>query len=253
MLVSGLRVYMTCCCRQAVADIARLLMNELLPCALPRWDEVAEVARKVLATRYRLLPYLYACAWQTHTTGMPLIRSLGLAFPESEQAWSTVDAFLYGPALLIAPISQQGATKRTLALPPGTWWDFWTGKPITGGSTVTLPAPLESMPVLVRAGSIVATGPVRQYADEPTEEPLLFTVYPGADGTFTHYDDDGISFAYEKGTFATLDCVWNDAKRTLSFHRGRGDGALPRSVQVCLAGGRLHTANLSGSTTVVQL
>ena len=214
---------------------------------------VEPICRKFLETRYRLLPYLYSCAWETHRAGMPLIRSLGLAFPDSAQAWQTVDAFLLGPALLAAPVYEPGAHERKLTLPGGVWRNYWTGDQVQGGGTVTLAAPLDSMPLLVRAGSIVPTGPVKQYADEPSDTPVLFTVYPGADGSFTHYDDDGLSFAYEDGHFATLECTWHDASHTLTLHQGQGADPLPRHVQVRLSGAPVREVQLGAKTSTIRL
>jgi alpha-glucosidase (family GH31 glycosyl hydrolase) len=168
---------------------------------LPKPEElhnaaVEPICRKFLEMRYRLLPYLYSATYETHTTGLPLIRGLGLAYPQDEKAWATVDAYLFGPSLLVAPVYEKGASSRSVTLPAGTWWNLWTAERVDGGGPVSIPAPLDSMPVLVRAGSIVPTGPVKQYAEEPTSELTTLTVYPGADGSFNFYDDDGESFAY---------------------------------------------------------
>lgn len=214
---------------------------------------VEPICRKFLETRYRLLPYMYCCAWETHITGIPLIRSLGLAFPDDPQAWLTVDAFLLGPALLAAPVFRPGAQERKLTLPEGAWWNFWTGEAVKGGASVTLAAPLDSMPLLVRGGSILPTGPVKQYADEPSETPVLLTVYPGADGRFTLYDDDGRSFAYEDGDFATLECAWDDASRTLTLRHGQGSRALPRSIQVRVSGAAARTVSLDAKSSTIRL
>ncbi len=187
---------------------------------------VEPICRKFLNTRSQLMPYLYSAAWETHTTGIPLIRSLGFAYPEDRAAWATGDAYLLGPSLLVAPVFDQGATQRKVYLPEGRWYDFWSGKNLEGGSTVTVAASLDSMPLLVRAGAIVPTGPVKQYASEPSAEPLRLTVYPGADGAFTLYDDDGISFAYEKGAFTAVDFVWEDSTGTLRYST-RAAGLIP--------------------------
>jgi len=143
---------------------------------------VEPICRKYLNTRYQLLPYLYSAAWETHTTGLPLIRSLGLTFPEDPQAWSTVDAYLFGPSLLVAPVCQQGATSRNVYLPGGAWYNFWTAERIEGGGEHTIAADIETLPLLVRSGAIIPTGPIRQYMDEHSNEAVRLTIYPGADG-----------------------------------------------------------------------
>jgi alpha-glucosidase/alpha-D-xyloside xylohydrolase len=211
---------------------------------LPKPDElhnaaVEPICRKYLNLRSQLMPYLYSSTWETHKTGMPLIRSLGLSFPEDPTAWATADAYLFGPGLLVAPVFEQGATERKVYLPAGDWYDFWTAKRVAGGRTVTAQASLETMPLFVRAGSIVPTGPVKQYVAEPSTEPLRLTVYPGADGSFQLYDDDGLSFAYEKGAFSLVELRWNDTKRTLHYSLGKG-GLLPaKAMTVALAGGEV--------------
>ena len=124
-------------------------------------------------------------------------------------------------SLLVAPIYERGAIRRTLDLPAGLWWDFWTKQPIEGGRNVTLTAALDSLPVLVKAGAIVPTGPVKQYAEEPTTEPVTLTVYPGDDGDFTFYDDDGLTFAYERNDFEEISMHWNNALRRLTLHPGK--------------------------------
>lgn len=225
---------------------------------LPRPEDlhnaaVEPICRTFLETRYRLLPYLYSAAYETHTTGLPVIRSLGLAFPSDPQAWATVDAFLFGPHLLVAPVFEKGATSRTVTLPAGAWFDFWTGKRLEGGRAVTLDAPLDSMPLLVRAGAILPTGPVKQYADEPSTEPILLTLYPGADGSFTFYDDDGISFAHEHGDFAEITMHWNDAAKTLTLKHTRGTRTQPRTFRVKLVGGEEKTLTLAGGTATLKL
>lgn len=212
--------------------------DAFLPTAADLHNAAVEpICRTFLNTRSQLIPYLYSAVWETHTTGIPLIRSLGLEFPEDPAAWATADAYLFGPSLLVAPVFEQGATERKVYLPAGGWYDFWTAKPINGVTNVTVPTTLETMPLFVRAGSIVPSGPVKQYVQEPSTEPVRLTVYPGADGHFQLYDDDGQSFAYEKDVFAIVDLKWDDARKTLHYSAAR-DGLLPpKELMVSLAGG----------------
>lgn len=178
---------------------------------------VEPICRKYLNTRMQLMPYLYSAARETHTTGIPLIRSLGLSFSDDPTAWATVDAYLFGPNLLVAPMFEPGATIRQVYLPAGGWYDFWTAARLEGGATITTPAALDTMPLFVRAGSIVPTGPVKQHTAELSTEPVQLTIYPGADGAFQLYDDDGSSFAFEHGVFETIDLQWEDATKTLHY------------------------------------
>jgi alpha-glucosidase/alpha-D-xyloside xylohydrolase len=197
---------------------------------------VEPICRKYMNTRSQLMPYLYSATWETHKTGLPLIRSLGLAFPDDEAAWATADAYLFGPSLLVAPVFEQGATERKVYFPAGGWYDFWTGARLEGGKSVTVPAALDTLPLFVRAGSIVPTGPVKQYAAEHSAEPVRLTIYPGADGRFQLYDDDGLSFGYEKGMFSAVDLKWDDATRTLHYSAAK-EGLLPaKELLVSLAG-----------------
>ncbi|HZP06253.1 MAG TPA: TIM-barrel domain-containing protein [Terracidiphilus sp.] len=214
---------------------------------------VEPICRKFLETRYRLLPYIYSAAWETHTKGLPMIRSLGLAFPEDEQAWATADAFLFGPSLLVAPVYERGAVERTVTLPAGSWWDFWSSQRMEGGHSVTLPAPLDSLPLLVRAGSILPTGPIKQYAEEPSSEPITLTVYPGADGEFLFYDDDGLTFAYERGDFQQIAMSWNDAQKTLTMRQSKDTRMRQTRFVVKLAGGEARTITLGPGRTTVKL
>ena len=225
---------------------------------LPKAEElhnaaVEPICRKYLNTRSQLMPYLYSSAWETHTTGIPLIRSLGLSFPDDSTAWATADAYLFGPSLLVAPVFEQGATERKVYLPAGGWYDFWTSKPIEGGTTVTVPASLETMPLFVRAGSILPTGPVKQYVAEPSTEPVRLTVYPGADGHSQLYDDDGLTFAYEKGAFGIVDLKWDDTRQALHYRLVKG-GLLPgKELMVSLAGGEMKRIVPRQASQMIQL
>jgi len=199
-------------------------------------EAVEQICRQYLNTRYQLLPYLYSAAWETHTTGMPLIRSLGLSWPEDKAAWEADDEYLFGPSLLVAPVYEQGAASRKIYLPRGLWYDYWTGKGIEGSGSLSVGVDLQTMPLFVRAGSILPMGPVKQYADEPSSEPLRLTVYPGADGRFELYEDDGLSFAYEQGAFSLIVLEWDEATHTLHLRPGAGKHTQAREFTVTLAG-----------------
>ena len=214
---------------------------------------VEPICRKYLNTRSQLMPYLYSATWETHKTGIPLIRSLGLSFPDDPAAWATADAYLFGPSLLVAPVFEQGATERKVYLPAGGWYDFWTAKRTEGGTTVTVPTSLETMPLFVRAGSIVPTGPVKQYVTELSGEPVRLTVYPGADGRFQLYDDDGLSFTYENGAFGAVDLRWDNATQTLHYSVIK-DGLLPvKELMVSLAGGGVKRITPRQASQTIQL
>jgi hypothetical protein len=109
----------------------------------------------------------------------------------------------------VSPVAAAGATSRSVYLPAGTWYDFWTGASVSGGATITAPAPLNQIPLHVRAGSIVAMGPEIQYATERADT-IELRAYPGANGSFTLYEDEGDSYNYEQGKFATIPVTYTD-------------------------------------------
>ena len=185
-------------------------------------------AQKILTRydrlRYRFLPYIYSLAWNTTSEGYTPMRALVMDFPADRDALDIPDQFMLGAALLVNPVTRAGATSRGVYLPAGTTWiDFWTGASYKGGQTITAAAPLETMPLYVRAGSIIPMGPEMQYAGEKPAEPIELRIYRGADGTFTLYEDDGESYAYEKGWHATIAIAWNDAGQTLTIGPCQGE------------------------------
>ncbi|GAC1365046.1 MAG: hypothetical protein NVSMB3_13620 [Acidobacteriaceae bacterium] len=200
--------------------------------------DVEEICRRYLNLRYQMLPYLYSSVAQTHATGLPLMRSLWIAYPTDAKATLTADQYLWGDSILVAPVHEKDATHRTTYLPAGRWWDFWTNEQAEGGKEVTRAVDLGTMPLYVKAGAIVPIGPVKQYTAEPTAEPVTLRVYPGADGRFTWYDDDGASFRYETGEFLRVECEWNDSARALTLTRDpKGRFDIGRKVRVEVNGG----------------
>jgi alpha-glucosidase/alpha-D-xyloside xylohydrolase len=137
--------------------------------------------------------------------------------------------------VLVAPVVEKGATSRRLYLPRGHWYDFWSGERLDGGREIERPVDLETLPLFVREGAILPFGPVKQYVNEKVDGPFSITVYPGADGEFLLYEDDGISFNYRKGDWMGLQLKWNDARRTLAIRLASGSRMLPplrRSIEL---------------------
>jgi alpha-glucosidase (family GH31 glycosyl hydrolase) len=166
------------------------------------------VARTFLRLRYRLLPYRYTLAWENHETGMPLARPLFFADPEDPRLRNVTDAYLFGDAFLVAPVLHGGQRQKTVPLPAGDWVNYWTDERVEGGADVTVPAALESMPLLVRAPSLVPMQPDAEYSAGPPSDTLIVGVYPPAgDGEsgYTLYEDDGQSLGYARGEFALTD------------------------------------------------
>ncbi|HTP32784.1 MAG TPA: TIM-barrel domain-containing protein, partial [Candidatus Acidoferrales bacterium] len=198
---------------------------------------VEPICRQYLELRYRLLPYLYSVVREGTRTGLPVMRALWLHHPNDPAAVARGDEYLWGRDILVAPVTDAGATSRKLYLPRGPWYDWWTGARVDGGREISCDVDLATMPLYVRAGAILPTGPVRQYTSEQVEGPLTITVYPGADGTFLHYEDAGNGFAYRQGEWMGMEMAWADARRTLSIRLARGSKLLAkRDLEVKVAG-----------------
>jgi alpha-D-xyloside xylohydrolase len=165
--------------------------------------------------RYRLMPYIYSLAWKVTSQGYTIMRPLVFDFQNDTMAYGNKDQFMFGPALLINPVTVMGATSRTVYLPAGTWYDFWTGATTMGGATSTANAPLSQIPIYVRGGSIVPMGPMIQYAMQ-SADPLEIRVYAGADASFTIYEDEGDTYNYEMGQYSQIPLTWNNAAKTLT-------------------------------------
>ncbi len=178
---------------------------------------IEPVAKKYAELRYQLMPYTYTLARAAFDTGMPLMRALWLHYPSDKLAVGQSQEYLWGRNLLIAPVYEKGATSRTVYLPAGTWYDWWDNVRHNGGTTVTRKVDLATMPIYVRAGSIIPFDPVRQYMAQPVTDPTTLKVYSGADGEFTLYEDDGNSQNYmqNKGTWTKLS--WDDGAKKLTI------------------------------------
>ena len=191
--------------------------------------------------RYRLMPYIYSLAGAVTQEGGTIMRPLVMDFPDDAAAREIGDEYLFGPAFLVCPVTECRARTRSVYLPPSAiWYDFWTGArqdAPAAGSRITAAAPYDALPLFIRAGSIIPFGPELQYTGEKPADPIALFVYAGSDGSFTLYEDDGLSYQYEHGAFARIPITWNDATRTLAI--GRREGSFPgmlaqRTFQVVL-------------------
>ena len=192
---------------------------------------VEPICRKYLELRYRMLPYLYSAVRECTTTGMPIMRALWLHFPNDPRSVECQDQYMWGKNLLVAPVVEKVATTRRVYLPPATWHDFWTGERVEGGREISRPVDLETMPLYVRAGSILPLGPVKQFVDEKVDGPLTISIYPGADASFLLYEDDGISFNYRKGEWMGIQMTWSDSNRKLDLTLAAGSRLMPPETQ----------------------
>jgi alpha-D-xyloside xylohydrolase len=184
-------------------------------------------AQKILVNfdrlRYRMLPYIYSLAWKTTSDSYTPMRPLVMDFRTDVRAQNTGDEFMFGPAFLVSPVTEPDATTRRLYLPASKWYDFWTGSAIAGGQTVDANAPLDRLPLYIRAGSILPLGPDEEWATEKPADPIELRIYRGADGDFTLYEDENDNYDYEKGAYATVPFHWDDAKQTLTIGDRKGD------------------------------
>jgi alpha-D-xyloside xylohydrolase len=176
--------------------------------------------------RYRLLPYVYSLAGEVTRRHGTMMRALVMDFPDDPRVLGIGDQYMFGPALLVNPVTRPGAESRPVYLPAGAgFYDFWTGEHLDGGRPIEAPAPLERIPIYVKAGSIVPVGPELQYTGEKPADPLTLWIYTGADGSFELYEDDGLTFGYEQGAFSTIPLLWDDASKTLTL--GARTGSFP--------------------------
>ena len=220
----------------------------------PVYDAIEEAIR----LRYQFLPYLYSIAWQVTSNNESYMRPLFSDFSSDKRVWDMTDEFMFGRSILAAPILDPQYTEEKIVrtdamtgwnkndvgsqkedvrgvnwaetktatkyLPKGAnWYDFWTGKRYQGGQTVTLETQLNRVPMFVRAGSILPLGPVMQYVGEKKWDNLELHVYPGADASFTLYEDEGDNYNYEKGVYATIPISWSERTHTLTIGERKGN------------------------------
>jgi len=167
--------------------------------------------------RYQLIPYIYSQAKVTYDTGAPFMRALWMDFSNDKNVYTIGNEYMFGPAFLVAPVTQQGQVMKQVYLPSGVdWYNYWTNEKYTGGQTVSVAAPIDQIPLFVRAGSIVPVGSdIQSTASKQVISEIR--IYPGKDGDFALYDDDGITYDYEKGKgIANAKLHWDDAKKLLT-------------------------------------
>jgi alpha-glucosidase (family GH31 glycosyl hydrolase) len=186
------------------------------------------ILEKYLRLRYQLIPYIYSQAYGTYQTGAPFMRALFMDYRSDPNVADIRDEYMFGPAFLVAPVAEQGATSRKVYLPAGCdWYNYWTNARIKGGQTIIAEAPIDTIPVFVRAGSIVPLGSA-VLSTQQAQGIAQVRVYPGADADFTLYSDDGSTYAYEKGAATTTTLHWDDAKHQLT-HAGAAAWTEPDS------------------------
>ena len=253
-------------------------------------EPVYDAIEQMIRLRYRLLPYLYSTAWQVTSNNDSYLRPLFSDFASDKRVWDMADEFMFGRSILAAPILDPQYTEEkiirtdamtgwdrnnadsqkeetvvdwtapktaTKYLPKGaTWYDFWTGQRYQGGQTITLQTCFNRVPMFVRAGSILPLGPEMQYVGEKAWDNLELRVYPGADGAFTLYEDEGDNYNYEKGAYATILFTWSDKARTLTIGARQGNYPgmiLNRKFTVILPDGQPRQVDYDGNDITIKL
>ncbi|HWP81457.1 MAG TPA: glycoside hydrolase family 31 protein [Bacteroidota bacterium] len=188
-------------------------------------EQFTEINRKTIELRYRLLPYIYNALYQASVTGIPPMRPLVFEYPDDgHYQWNETE-FMFGDDLLVAPVLWEGATKRTVRLPKGIWYDYWTQTRFDGGKDATVEAPIDRIPIFVRAGAVIPTQQLVQYTDEAPIDPLTYTVYPGGNGATMYYEDDGISFDFERGSYFRRTIHFSMDGRSRKLALGKVEGS----------------------------
>ena len=254
-------------------------------------EPVYDAIEKQIRLRYRLIPYLYSTAWQVTSANDSYLRPLFSDFAADKRVWNIGDEFMFGRSILACPVLDPQYTEEkiirtnamtgwdrdevksegvksekldwtesksaTKYLPKGAvWYDFWTGQSYKGGQTVTLQTTFDRVPMFVRAGSILPLGPEMQYIGEQAWDNLELRVYPGADGSFTLYEDEGDNYNYERGRYTTITFTWNDKARTLTIGQRQGEypGMLTsRQFTIVLPDGTTRTVDYDANEMTVSL
>lgn len=226
-----------------------------------------DAQEKMINLRYRLLPYIYSTSWDVSHNDGTFMRALVMDFPSDKKTHDLGGEYMFGRSVLVTPVTKPGVTEWQVYLPEGTaWWDFWTNEKQQGGRTVNRAVTKDILPLYIKAGSILPFGPKVQYSTEKNWDNLEIRVYPGADGTFTLYEDENDNYNYENGAYATITFRWDDAARRLTIENREGSfpGMLQnRKFKVILAGPESgagdqpmkggKTVNYTGKKTSVKL
>lgn len=200
-------------------------------------EKIYDAIEKYINLRYQLLPYIYSASWEVTANQSSMMRALVMDFSQDEKVLDMNDEYMFGRSILVAPVTTPMYSKdmkedfsvvksRVVYLPKGSdWLDFWTGEKFSGGSNVVKETPIDIIPLYVKAGSILPTGPKVQFATEKKWNQLEIRLYPGADGKFTLYEDENDNYNYEKGDYSTIVFTWDDSKNTLTISSRTGSFA----------------------------
>jgi alpha-D-xyloside xylohydrolase len=197
-------------------------------------EDVTQVSLKYLNLRYRLLPYIYSRSAAITFNGSTVMRPLVMDFPSDQKALQQSHTFMFGPSLLVAPVTEPDVNLWKVYLPETTagWIDFWSGEKFSGGQTIDVAVTLDKIPLFVKAGSIIPFGPEKQYTAEKSDAPWEIRIYPGANASFSIYEDEGDNYNYEQGKYTIYELTWDDTKQTLTIgdKKGAYDGMNSRRI-----------------------
>ncbi len=204
-------------------------------------EPIYDAIEKYIKLRYSLLPYIYSTSWDVSANQSSMMRALVMDFPSDKKALDIDDQYMFGKSILVCPVTESmynedgqenfsSVKKRELYLPSGTnWIDFWTGEELEGGQTIEKPAPLDVLPLYIKAGAVIPIGPDVQYTEEKSWDNLEIRIYEGADGEFTLYEDENDNYNYEKGMYSTIKFSWDDSKKVLTI--GKREGTFPGMIE----------------------
>tara|TARA_B100001079_G_C16262879_1_gene448558 strand:- start:12 stop:776 length:765 start_codon:yes stop_codon:yes gene_type:complete len=217
-------------------------------------EEAQRIFKQYDDLRYSLIPYIYSTAYENHTTGMPLMRALVIAYQDDPNVYEITDQYLFGDSMLICPVITKGAKTRTVYLPEGNWTNYWTGEQFEGKQYLNVLCPIEEMPIFIKGGAIIPTQEVVQYVGEKDIETITLDIYPDGKSSFTMYDDDGKSLDYQKGKYALTTIEVNDEndKVEVTIQPAEGNYKLgDRTYQIRLHGS-YSTAKSNGKSLEIQ-
>ena len=217
--------------------------------------EAQRIITDYIRLRYKFMPYIYSEAAQVTMNGSTIMRPFVFDFPDDQEALKQDGSYMFGKSILVSPVMDGGVSQWKVYLPENEagWYDFWTGDKVEGGQYVYIDVDLETTPIYFKGGSIVPTGPDRQYVAENVDGPVVFNIYPGADASFTLYEDEGVNYNYEDGAYSTIALHWNDTDRCLTI--GKRNGSFngmekERTFSVCLMGETI-TVTYNGKETTI--
>ena len=209
--------------------------------------EAQRIITDYIRLRYKFMPYIYSEAAQVTFNGSTIMRPFVFDFPDDQEALKQDASYMFGKSLLISPVTEGGVSEWKVYLPENEsgWYDWWTGEKLDGGQYIQAKVDIETIPVYVKGGSIIPTGPQKQHVAEKSDEPVVINIYPGDDASFTLYEDEGVNYNYEKGAYSNIEMDWDDESRTLTIEKREGSFTGMQK-------NRKFTVNLMGQTKTVD-